>query len=277
MRAGRALTAVVGVMGAQAVTTVQMNDGTLLELDPRSRTEAGAFWTGVYEEDYRQHLILLCATFGPNFYDVGANVGLVVVPVARQLATGSQVVAFEPVRANITRLRRNLDVNQLRGVVVVECALGDAPGVLTIGRESARGATSGNAVLVPDGDEAHQQSVEISKVPVRTLDEVVATEGLLPPDVIKVDVEGAEVAFLAGAQETMATARPVILGEFNSGFMPRFGTTFLDVPPLLPPDYIVLSFRSSTAVVVTEAHVGLGDVLLVPREKLGRVPLTIED
>lgn len=269
------LTALVSSAGGQAVTTVRLNDGSMMELDPRSRTEAGAFWCGVHEEDYRKVLVDLCHSYGSSFYDVGANVGLVVVPVARKLSTPAHVVAFEPVESNAVRLRRNLDHNGLTDAIVFECALGEASGVLTIAREAAHGATSGNAVVVASPKDSEAGAVEVTEVPVRTLDDIVQTEQLTLPDVIKVDVEGSEVGFLAGAQETLHSARPVVLGEFNSGYMPRFGTTFLDAVPLLPPDYVILAFRSGTSVAEELPRVGLGDVLLVPREKLTQLPLTV--
>ena len=99
------------------------------------------------------------------------------------------------------------------------------------------------------------------------LDDLVDELALPPPDVVKIDVEGAEVAVLRGARRTLATSRPVIVGEFNSGLMPTFGTTFLDVLPNMPGGYEVYSFTSDRAVRRTSPRVGLGEVLLVPRER----------
>jgi hypothetical protein len=47
--------------------------------------------------------------------------------------------------------------------------------------------------------------------------------------VIKLDIEGSELVFLRGATNVITRCRPLILGEFNSAYMPRFGHTFLDV------------------------------------------------
>lgn len=270
------MTAALSVVGCEAVTVVELNCGALLELDARSRTEAGPFWCGVFEEDYRSVLSELCRVYGGSFYDVGANVGLILVPVSLTLPASAIVVGFEPVSANAARLRRNVGLNSLPSVELLECALGSAPGILTIERESAHGATSGNAVLVPEDMTASGRSVESEQVPVRTLDEVVRTQSLAQPNVIKLDVEGSEVAFLEGARETLDAARPIILGEFNSGYMPRFGTTFLDAVRVLPSDYAVFSFTSGRSVVEKEPCVGLGDVLLVPREKIAALPLGVE-
>ncbi|MGH8011178.1 MAG: FkbM family methyltransferase, partial [Candidatus Binataceae bacterium] len=52
-------------------------------------------------------------------------------------------------------------------------------------------------------------------VPVRKLDSVVESARLPPPDVIKIDVEGAEVDVLAGARLTIAASRPIFLIELH--------------------------------------------------------------
>jgi hypothetical protein len=93
---------------------------------------------------------------------------------------------------------------------------------------------------------------------------------------VKLDVEGAEVGFLAGAQKTLRTARPIILGEFNSALMPKFGTTFVDAAALLPSDYVIFGFVDAHTVEEKHARVGIGDVLLVPRERVDELPVRIK-
>jgi FkbM family methyltransferase len=275
VRAGRALTAAVTRLGATAVCTTRMADGTLLELDARSRTEAGPLWTGTYEADYQRLLAALVDRFGRVAYDVGANVGLIAVPLARHIGADGHVSCFEPVPENAARLRRNLALNGVANCAVHEVALGATAGDLQIAREVHNRSTSGNAVLL-SGDGPRLAGYDaVCTVPVRPLDDVVAERSLPLPNVIKLDVEGSEVGFLRGAAATLAAARPVVLGEFNNRLMPRFGTTFLDAAAALPPDYAVFSFLDATAVEERTPVPGLGDVLLAPRERIADLPVQV--
>lgn len=244
-----------------------------MELDARSRTEGPAVWNGVYELGYQQVLRDLARAFGPTVYDVGANVGLVAIPLARQLGADGSVCCFEPVETNCARLRRNIALNGLTNCSVFETALGDVAGSALIGRESRFGESTGNAVLLT-GDVAGA-GTSVSSIAVSRLDDLVTESRSPDPDVIKLDVEGSEVAFLRGAQDVLRRARPVILGEFNSELMPTFGTDFLDAAALLPPDYAIFGFTQDRVLVEKEPYVGLGDVLLVPRERVVELPLTI--
>lgn len=275
MRAGRVLTELTTRFGAKAVCTTTMADGTVLELDPRCRTEAGPFWNGMYEPDYQRVLARLVDRLGGVVYDVGANVGLIAVPLARHVGAGGHVSCFEPVPDNTGRLRRNLALNNLANCSVHEMALGETTGEVRIAREVRNGSTSGNAVIV-SGDGRRLPHYDVMQtVPVRPLDEVVAERSLQMPNVIKLDVEGSEVGFLKGAANTLGEARPVILGEFNSQLMPTFGTTFLDAAAALPPNYAVFSFLDPTTVEERLPIVGLGDVLLVPRERIPGIPVRL--
>jgi FkbM family methyltransferase len=275
VRAGRAFTALSTRLGAAAVCTTTMADGTVLELDARSRTEAGPFWNGAYESDYQRLLAALVDRFGCVAYDVGANVGLIAVPLARHAGPAGHVSCFEPVPENAARLRRNIALNDLTNCDVHETALGETDSEIRIAREVHNRSTSGNAVIVSDGAPRLPGYDAVHTVSVRPLDDVVRERALPLPHVIKLDVEGSEVGFLKGAATTLADARPVILGEFNNGLMPAFGTTFLDAVAALPPDYAVFSFLDGTSVEERTPIVGLGDVLLAPREKIADLPVRI--
>jgi FkbM family methyltransferase len=173
---------------------------------------------------------------------------------------------------NAARLRRNLALNQLANCAVH--ALGDTAGELRIAREVHNSSTSGNAVIVSEAPRLDRYDV-VHTVPVQPLDAVVAERALPRPKVIKLDVEGSEVGFLRGGAATLAAARPVVLGEFNRHMMPNFGTTFLDAVAALPSNYVVFSFLDDTTIEERTPIVGLGDVLLVPRERVAQLPVRV--
>ncbi|HVX07921.1 FkbM family methyltransferase [Humibacter sp.] len=196
--------------------------------------------------------------------DVGANVGLITLPLARRIAhRGGGVVAFEPIERNAARLRASAALNEVR-VEMHVLALGEEDDDVTIWLDRQLGAATGNARI----GQRQRPDEEPVTCAVRRLDDL----RIRPVDALKVDVEGTEVAFLRGAQRYLATHRPVILGEFNSELMPLQNTDFTDVPPLLPDGYRIAAFVAQ-GVVEVAAKKGLGDVLLVPEE---RWPAVIE-
>jgi len=278
VRVGRLVSIVAAGVGLDPRTVITLRDGSRMLLDPRSRTEAGPFWDQAYEADYVRVICDLADKCHPVVYDVGANVGLVTIPVAMRVRERSgQVVCFEPVAENHQRLVENLRLNDLtRTCVPYRLALAASEGKASMEREASFGATTGNALFKVHGLGGVRRSVA-STIDIARLDDVIAHDDLPMPDVIKLDVEGSEVGFLAGARETLNRARPVVLGEFNSGLMPRFGHTFLDVVPLLPPGYSVFGFVDAETIVEKIPSIGLGDVLLVPREKVSTLPLRVRD
>jgi FkbM family methyltransferase len=138
---------------------------------------------------------------GSVFYDVGANVGYFSIVGAALVGPGGQVVAFEPSAANVAALRRNAELNGLDHVRVVEAAVGGAAGHARFDP----GPSDQQGRLTDDGQ---------VQVDVVTVDDVVAG-GTPPPDVVKIDVEGAELACLTGALKTLRDHRPTIVCEVH--------------------------------------------------------------
>lgn len=277
MRAGRALTLLWCATGADPVGATTLADGTRIVLDPRSRTEAGPYWEGWYEPLTVAVLSRLVDAYGPSLYDVGANVGLVGLPVARHLRDrpGASVVAFEPVAVNRMRLTQSIALNGLAELVrVLPFAVGDTDGTASIRREAAFGASSGNAALAAVVQAGVR--LEVSEVAIRRLDTVLADDDRLPlPVVVKLDIEGAEALFLCGAEKTLARSRPIIYGEFNRELMPYFGHTFLDAFAALPADYWVFKVIDRESILPVIPSSDVGTALLVPVEKVPSLPFRL--
>jgi len=144
---------------------------------------------------------------GSTAIDVGANVGIVAIPLALAVGDMGMVIACEPVAANAERLRENVQLNDLRHVVVREVALGEVDGetVLHLGTDPAFHSTA--EVLAPF------RTGESIRVRCRTLDDVWSDQGRPEVSVVKIDVEGAELTVLKGARQLLAEWRPVLLLE----------------------------------------------------------------
>jgi len=142
-------------------------------------------------------------------YDIGANVGFFSVIAARLVGPDGQVVAFEPVLKNCDQLTLNAQLNSFTNVTVRCEALGNENGCATFfaTHEPTLGRLKKFGAPEPGSDEI--------TVAVRQLDRLIIESGLPQPDLIKMDVEGAEVDVLLGASEILATARPLLLIELH--------------------------------------------------------------
>lgn len=250
-----------GTVAAAPMRDVIMRDGSRARWDLRDDAEALAYWLGAADDAVRGELL---GRIPPDstVLDVGANVGWWTVPLARSLPRG-RVIAFEPVPANRERLEWAVTANAVEArVQVVAVALGEAPGELGMWLKSSQtGAGSGTAALVAGDGPAHL------KVPVVTLDAWAAEHALARCDLIKLDIEGAELMMLRGAEDFIARHRPLIFGEFDDYWLTTFGVSFIDVAAWTGRvGYRILKWDSHSArfVDLPEVRKGVQDVLLVP-------------
>lgn len=154
-----------------------------------------AFWLGSYEP-HMQKLIARAVKPGECFYDVGANVGFYSL-LASTLVGSGKVFAFEPLPANINYLRKHLALNALENVVVFEVAICDRIGSSFFQREG----TGAMGRLQANGD---------LRVTTTTLDSLLQEQKIAPPNHIKMDIEGAELKALLGAETCLRRHQPLL-------------------------------------------------------------------
>jgi len=137
---------------------------------------------------------------GDVFVDAGANMGLFTVIAARLVGPAGRVYAFEMMADTAASLRRNVDLNGATNVVVIERALSDTAG-RTI-RATVPGVQWGAASIARVYDGAAQD------VETTTLDHALSEISYVC--LIKMDLEGAELAALRGAAMTLMRTGAVI-------------------------------------------------------------------
>ncbi len=181
-------------------------------------------------------------------FDIGANDGELTLPLAgRQLAAGRdaarardpaaggagsdgtaaagpavQVVAFEPQPAARARLmargtERKLTV-ALWGnadLTVVPLALGDRDELIQLEVYSDDTFSSLHSRPSDELERYRLEVVETVQTRMRPLDDLVGNAVVPPPELIKIDVEGAERAVLTGAEDTLSRYHPPVLVEFS--------------------------------------------------------------
>lgn len=173
-----------------------------------------------------EHVVDACASALRDdgvFYDIGASVGYISMEMALQLNGRGAVIAFEPqpeLAAMIATSARLNDFNQVR---VFDVMLGDQVGdsCLHIGSHSIHASAIAR--------EAGSRKLACT---VTTLDSLVQSGAIPPPSVIKIDVEGAEIAALTGASQTIRDHRPHIIFESDEN-MDRYGYRRKDLLDLL--------------------------------------------
>ncbi len=202
--------------------------GELRNLDP-----AG----GAQKE--RPILEFLISEAGPGqvVYDIGANVGLYTILLAKVVGEQGCVIAVEPDSESYQHLQENLQLNGLTNVRALRKALGEQTNTSRLYR--GEGNADSSLVRPPTGKDLGHQLVEVMRG-----DEWVQTQSLPPPKLIKIDVEGFEYAVLKGLQQTLAhPACELVCCEIHPQLLPA------DVKP-----YAIIDFLQSIGFVCLDTR-----------------------
>jgi FkbM family methyltransferase len=192
---------------------------------------------------------------GGVVWDVGANMGLFSFAAAGLAGAAGRVYAFEPDAVMARLLRRSARLNpEAAPVEIIPCAVAEDLGLAHF--EIAQRSRASNAL---EGFQLSQGGGvrELETVVTVSLDWL--AERLPPPDVLKIDVEGAELAVFRGARQLLKTKRPILIFELTrpnwdeeSHLLGDLGYTLFDseLPrserkPLTAPTYNILGIPSA--------------------------------
>ena len=200
-------------LGAGMVCGLRTRHGAWLAVDPENldlHTRLARL--GGWDE----HVLAACLDLlhdGAVFHDIGASVGYFTIEVAACFGDRVSIVAVEPQPGPVGALTRSVTVNGYRNVRVLPLLLSDEQGEGRLHVPSR----SVHASLVP---RARPRAV-VSRA-MTTLDALVADGRTPAPDVIKIDVEGAELAVLRGARAVLTRHHPAVIFESDANAH-RFG------------------------------------------------------
>ena len=153
------------------------------------------------------------------FVDVGTNLGWYTCVAAMQMP-GGIVYGFEMDDLNFALLEKNIAINNCPNVEVYNLALSDSSGVVSYKRDENR-PNPGFYIDVNTKDENSTGVMSVNSV---TLDEFLQGKEAVP-DVIKIDVEGAEMNVLMGMRQTLINYMPVLFLEIHPSNLNYFKTS----------------------------------------------------
>jgi FkbM family methyltransferase len=160
-----------------------------------------------YFEDAELAACERLATPGSTVIDVGANVGIFTMTLARLVGETGTVIAVDPLPRNCVRLRAHAQMNRHANVRIVELAVGEKAGSVRLNSAIDPAFVS----IYPDSTAA-SGSADI-EVEVRPLDDIWQSMGRPEVSFMKVDVEGSELGVLDGGKELLSAHRPTMLIE----------------------------------------------------------------
>ena len=142
---------------------------------------------------------------GMVYVDVGANIGSHAINAARIVGEEGRVFAFEADPETHRVLERNIELNQISNVILKQTCVSDSLGTVTFYKHK----DSAKSSIVDRGEKT---SVTL---PADQLDNLVPAEARI--DIVKIDVEGAEINVLRGAQKIFTERPPstVIIEVFD--------------------------------------------------------------
>lgn len=157
---------------------------------------------------------------GDTVYDVGGDAGYYTLLFRRCAGENGRVVVFEPIPKAQERIKENLALNGFANCTLVTEALGSKPGSFVLERPFEDSRISLTKSTAGEGD---------ITVRVERFDDLAARRPLPPPQLVKIDVEGAELEVLRGMEEMVARHRPLFVIELHPHTLPLFGASVQDV------------------------------------------------
>lgn len=165
-----------------------------------------------YEKKSLSVLISIIALFDekPVFYDIGANAGFYSIILSEQT---SEIVAFEPFSLNYKLLKRNKAINNVRNLIVFKTALSDKKEIGELVIYNSSGNNSLFSRNVPKNHSLKKTGIEL--IELEKMDDVICHKELPLPNIVKIDVEGAELFVLKGAKKTIQQVHPTFVIEYS--------------------------------------------------------------
>ncbi len=157
---------------------------------------------------------------GDTAVDIGANIGLLTMACARAVGPSGKVFSFEPEKRMADLLERTISMNGFAQVKLSRQAVSAEPGTLSFNVSRIPGHSS--LFALPDQEAGHLQKVDVVR-----LDDAIPADARV--DVVKIDVEGAEMDVVKGMQRILSSNPNIaVIAEFGISHLRRVGVASAD-------------------------------------------------
>lgn len=171
-----------------------------------------------------------------SFFDVGAHVGIYSIPVALAMQKkNTTVICFEPSAANCRKLETHISMNRLSNVEIVDCLVGD------------RDKEAVDFFCVPHlpdpmGSRMDRRRKGLRKITARQISlDSFCDKKMIMPDVIKIDVEGAELDVMKGAMDVIKKFKPLIFLSVHPRLLQQQRQDLIELNELISGiNYVIL-------------------------------------
>lgn len=160
------------------------------------------YWLGSYESE-KASLFEKTLKKGNIVFDIGAHVGFYTLLSAELAGKEGKVFSFEPLMANYEYLKKHIEINNYKNITPFNVAVSDKDGFAFF----AKGENTSTGHLTSNGE---------IKIKTIALDDWINEKRLPVPDILKIDVEGAELAVLKGAEDLLRKNHPIIFLSTHS-------------------------------------------------------------
>jgi FkbM family methyltransferase len=195
--------------------------------------EHGARYEKAGYEPVVHQAVMEALTPGAVVFDVGAHIGILALSAAQRVGPTGRVVAFEAAARTARTLRRHVAMNGLEDrVQVVEAVVSDREGESEFhvyGESMAASIAPGALALSPEPTAGATE---------RTIVRAVTIDGManrlrIRPDLVKIDVEGAELLVLRGMPSLLADPAVSVLCEIHPRHLAAHGASVDEVKALV--------------------------------------------
>jgi len=157
---------------------------------------------------------------GDTIFDIGGDAGYYTLLFAKAVGASGTIIVFEPIPKAQERILENVRLNGFQNVSLIDMALGSQPGSFVLEKPFEDSRINLNKTIPESGD---------ILVTVERFDTLAGERSLPRADLIKIDVEGAELEVLRGMESYVSTHHPAFVIELHPSLLPQFGATVDEV------------------------------------------------
>ena len=189
---------------------------------------------------------------GDNVIDLGANIGYFTLILAKLVGPTGKVFAFEPDPRNLALLKKNVEYNNYKNVIIVPKAVSNVNDKCTL--YTGQKTFGQNKIYKPKKTKT-QKFIPIDSETVR-LDDFFKTNGLLDKiSFIKIDVEGAEFLALSGMKEILKLNKNIkIFTEAEISYLEDAGSSYDQFIDLLTENDFTFSIADNRTETLTKVN-----------------------